>query len=88
MENQENWALPTSPFIVPMGLSRKESAAYIGVGVTKFDEMTNDGRMPLPRIIDSRKVWERYELEEAFRNLPRNDNISSISEWDEALIPC
>ena len=33
----------------PRGLSRVESAAYIGVSVGKFDEMVADGRMPPPR---------------------------------------
>ena len=32
--------------LTPRGLSRVQSAVYVGVGVTKFDEMVVDGRMP------------------------------------------
>lgn len=53
--------LPTS--CPPRGLSRVASAEYIGLGVTKFDEMVADGRMPSPRRIDARKVWDRLELD-------------------------
>lgn len=58
--------------IEPRGLHREEAAAYIGVGLTKFDEMVTDGRMPEPRRIDGRKVWDRFALDEAFDNLPSN----------------
>jgi excisionase family DNA binding protein len=40
------------------GLSRVEAAMYIGISASKFDELVHDGRMPAPRRIDSRKVWD------------------------------
>ena len=40
------------------GLSREEAAMYVGVSATKFDEMRVDGRMPRPKQIDGRKVWD------------------------------
>ena len=46
------------------------SAAWAGVGTTKFDEMVEDGRMPAPKLVDGRKIWDRYDLEEAFSALP------------------
>lgn len=52
------------------GLSREESAMYIGVGITKFDEMVADGRMPEPRLIDGRKVWDIRALDLGFDELP------------------
>lgn len=54
----------------PRGLSREEAAAYIGIGATKFDEMVLDGRMPNPKRIDGRKVWDRLRLDSAFAALP------------------
>jgi len=51
-------------------MSRDEAARYIGIGVTLFDEMVRDGRMPGPKIINSRKVWDRLDLDAAFRELP------------------
>lgn len=54
----------------PRGLGRDDAARYIGVGVTKFDEMVSDGRMPRPRVIDRRRVWDRLALDAAFSDLP------------------
>lgn len=52
------------------GLSRIEAAIYIGVGITKFDELVTAGRMPGPRLIDGRKVWDIRGLDLAFDQLP------------------
>lgn len=60
--------LPVS--LPPRGLSREEAAAYVGVGSTKFDEMVVDGRMPTPRRIDGRRVWDRRQLDSSFEALP------------------
>lgn len=54
----------------PRGFSREEAARYVGVGTTKFDEMIADRRMPKPRQIDGRTVWDRVELDMAFSELP------------------
>ena len=48
------------------GLSRTEAAIYLGISPTKFDALVKDGRMPRPRIIDARKLWDVYELDMAF----------------------
>ncbi len=54
----------------PRGLSREEAARYVGVGSTKFDEMVKDGRMPKPKRVDGRTVWDRIALDAAFTDLP------------------
>lgn len=67
------------PFkIMPRGLSREEAAGYIGVGTTKFDEMVADGRMPPPKEIDNRRVWDRQRLDSKFEDLPDVDS----NPWD------
>lgn len=71
-------SLPLS--LAPRGLSRVQAAEYIGIGVTKFDEMVADGRMPRPKRIDSRKVWDRIKLDEAFAAL--DDEAGPKNEWD------
>ena len=45
------------------GLSRDEAAVYVGVSPGKFDNMISDGRMPAPRRVDARKVWDVRELD-------------------------
>jgi predicted DNA-binding transcriptional regulator AlpA len=66
--------------LAPRGLSRGQAAAYIGVGVTKFDQMVDDGRMPRPKRIDGRLVWDRVKLDEAFEEL--DDDRGPKNEWD------
>jgi predicted DNA-binding transcriptional regulator AlpA len=66
MRDREN-ILPTS--LPPRGLSRAQSAAYIGVSPTLFDEMVEDGRMPRPVRINARVLWDRLQLDEAFAAL-------------------
>ncbi|MFU0503990.1 hypothetical protein [Pseudaminobacter sp. NGMCC 1.201702] len=56
----------------PRGMSRIVAARYIGVGPSKFDEMVRDGRMPAPKRIDGRVVWDRWKLDEAFSFLPED----------------
>jgi excisionase family DNA binding protein len=52
------------------GLSRDEAAVYIGVSRRKFDELVDDGRMPKPKMIDARRVWDIRSLDLAFDALP------------------
>ena len=63
------------------GLSRAESAGYIGVGTSKFDSMVSDGRMPKPKRIDGRRVWDRHAVDRAFGKLP-GDEQSEINPFD------
>jgi predicted DNA-binding transcriptional regulator AlpA len=74
------------PSLPPRGLSRAQAAEYIGVGVTKFDELVNDGRMPKPKRIDGRTVWDRVSLDEAFAALDDGaEAIGSKNIWDEGM---
>lgn len=63
------------------GLSHDEAAMYIGISSGKFDLMLGDGRMPTPRRIDGRKVWDIRDLDLAFDALPREDSPAGGS-WD------
>lgn len=58
----------------PRGLSRDEAARYVGVGTTKFDEMVKDGRMPRPKRLDGRVVWDRFALDMSFNSLPSEED--------------
>lgn len=72
-----------TPSFVPRGLSRTNAALYLGVGASKFDEMVKDGRMPAPKMIDSRVIWDRWEIDLAFDELPYREIQVSTNPWDD-----
>lgn len=76
-------ALP--PMLAPRGLYREAAAAYVGVSSTKFDAMVHDGRMPRPKRVDGRRVWDRLALDRAFDALPDDGGEVGGSAW--AVIP-
>ena len=73
------------PFsLPPRGLQRVVAAAYVGVGPTKFDQMVDDGRMPRPKRIDARKIWDRLEIDVAITELPQDGDRDDSKEWRDA----
>lgn len=79
MDGERANVLPFS--LAPRGLSREQAAAYVGVSRTKFDEMVRDGRMPKPKRVDGRVIWDRLRLDEAFAALPGD---GEANPWDDA----
>ncbi len=75
--------MPKAQFLAlePRGLNRLQAAAYIGVGVTLFDVMVEDRRMPKPKKINGRNVWDRYALDEDFAALGEE---TTDNPWDDA----
>jgi predicted DNA-binding transcriptional regulator AlpA len=67
------------------GLSRSESAMYIGISPSKFDALVYDGRMPRALQIDRRKVWDQRELDVAFDAF-RIDNDSDDEGWADFAV--
>jgi predicted DNA-binding transcriptional regulator AlpA len=70
----------------PRGLRRTEAAEYIGISTTKFDEMIADGRMPQPKQIDARRVWDRHQLDRYFEDLPGGSDenpFDGVDVWSE-----
>ncbi len=72
--------LPSS--LAPRGLSRAEAAAYVGISASLFDQLVSDGRMPEAKQINSRKVWDRIRLDQAFEMIPDGDQ-SMNNPWDD-----
>jgi predicted DNA-binding transcriptional regulator AlpA len=62
----------------PRGMDREEAARYIGVGTTKFDQMVADGRMPRPKKVDGRVLWDRLRLDGAFTDLPEERVLNPL----------
>jgi RNA polymerase-interacting CarD/CdnL/TRCF family regulator len=50
----------------------------------KFDEMVADGRMPKAKRIDSRKVWDRRALDQAFDALGDGEQPAPTG-WEDFL---
>jgi predicted DNA-binding transcriptional regulator AlpA len=71
-------SLPIS--LAPRGLSRTQAAEYVGIGVTKFDELVASGIMPKPKRIGGRTVWDRIKVDEAFAAL--DDGGAGGNVWD------
>jgi hypothetical protein len=69
----------------PRGLSREDAARYVGVGITKFEEMVADGRMPRPKRVDGRVIWDRLRLEAAFTDLPEERAANPLDRMLKAI---
>jgi predicted DNA-binding transcriptional regulator AlpA len=67
----ERKAVISARLTIRRGLGEAEAAIYVGLGATKFSELVKDGRMPRPRLIDGRRVWDVDDIDAAFRELPR-----------------
>lgn len=65
------------------GLSRTEAAIYIWISPTKFDELVADGRMPKPRKIGARRVWDIRALDDAFDALPGDETQLDLGPWGD-----
>ncbi|WP_409568012.1 hypothetical protein [Methylobacterium sp. E-025] len=70
------------PAFAPRGLSRMESARHVGVSPSLFDEMVRDGRMPQPKQINARVLWDRVKLEVFFEALPERQSANAEADGD------
>lgn len=71
--------------IEPRGLSRVQAAAYVGISPSLFDELVVDGRMPSPKAVNSRRIWDRLALDAAFSSLPNTGlDMGEHNPWDDA----
>jgi hypothetical protein len=74
--------LPLS--LAPRGLSREQAAAYIGISPSLFDILVKDARMPAPKRVNARTVWDRIKLDAAFEALADTDACAE-DEWKVAV---
>jgi hypothetical protein len=61
---------------------RSDAAYYLGIGISKFDQYVSEGRISPPRMADTKPLWDIRDLDEAFENLPRKNEVN---QWDKAL---
>lgn len=43
-----------------------------------FDQMVADGRMPKPKKVDGRVIWDRLQIEGAFTDLPEERTLNPL----------
>lgn len=73
-------AADTLAALEPRGLARPQAAQYVGVGLSTFDKMVSDGRMPQPKMVERRLIWDRRALDDAFADLPERQSDGSTPE--------
>ena len=67
------------------GMSREDSAFFIDVNPSKFDQMVADGRMPKPIKIDSRRIWDIHDLNHAFNALKSANDDDEPNSWGDVV---
>lgn len=75
------------PLPTQRGLNREAAAAYIGISASLFDELVRDGRMPAPKRINARTVWDRAKLDLAFDALPGDEGFLGGNDEDWSVEP-
>ena len=65
------------------GLSRREAAEYVGLSESQFVKLVTNRRMPAPKTVGRRTIYDRFELDEAFDELPANAEMG-IEKWRES----
>lgn len=68
--------------VQPRCLSREGAALYVGISVRFFDDLVDDGRMPRPKVLGARKLWDRFELDAAIEGLPV-DGAKDSGSWED-----
>lgn len=74
------------PGVIPFAVSREAAAALIGVSAGFFDKLVKDGRMPPPRNIDGRVLWDSDEVRAALRAIPRRGQAAVRNPWDTEAV--
>lgn len=73
--------LPLS--LPPFGVNREQAAALVGISTSLFDWAVVNRKMPQPRLLRGRNIWDVEELFSSFRELPHRASKALDSEYDE-----
>ena len=78
-------ALPVS--LPPVGINGEQAATLVGISASLFDKLVHERRMPEPRVIAGRLVWDVEEVVSAFRALPHRSEPVDVGSaggnpWD------
>jgi hypothetical protein len=64
-------AVIAARLLVRRGLDENEAAIYLSLSPSFFRKLVGQGRMPRPRLVGERRIWDVEELDLAFKALPR-----------------
>ena len=78
--NERRSSLPEG--VLPRGLSRVQTAEYVGVSPSTFDRMVSDGIMPRPIRIYGRVVWDIRAIDASFDALDSRP-VEDDDPWRE-----
>ena len=70
---------PVLPW-VPRGLNRAQAASYIGVSPGTFDRLVAEGKMPTPKRVGARVLFDREAIDLAFSVL--GEDSADRNDWD------
>jgi hypothetical protein len=66
------------------GLSGTEAAMYLGLSLSKFDELRKANRIAPPKVLDGRLIFTVERLDEFLDSLP-DENQTSNDGWAASL---
>jgi len=73
-----------------LGLQINEAAAYVGIGVSNFQRMVKDRKMPPARLVGGVMTWDADELRAAYKAIPHVGGVWDLAapvrdtSWDDA----
>ena len=70
--------MPTQTAIKSILLSASEAAQLLGIGRSLFYSLRSEGKLPLPRRLGSRVLWQKTELEKWI-----DSNCPTQQQWEQ-----
>jgi excisionase family DNA binding protein len=63
---------------VRRGLDENEAAIYLSLSPSFFRKLVSEKKMPRPRLVGERRIWDVEELDLAFKALPREGGDTEV----------
>ncbi len=70
--------MDTSTAVQPILLSAAESAKLLGIGRSLFYSLRSEGKLPRPRQLGGRVLWQKSELEKWI-----DHNCPTQQQWEQ-----
>ena len=57
------------------GMTEREAASYLSLSPSHFRRLVEQGKMPRPRLVGQRRIFDAEELDQTFFGFPREGGI-------------